>query len=55
MLNGTMSQSEVEANTYNQCQMRENAYEQGRIGFGLGSPLVEKIVSNFANQSSRVQ
>ena len=37
-----MNQSEIEANTCNRRQARENACEQGTIGFGFAADLLRK-------------
>ena len=41
-VNNTMDQSELEANTCNRCQARENACERGTIGFSLASHWLKK-------------
>ena len=40
--NNTMDQSELEANTCNWCQARQNACERGTIGFGFASHWLRK-------------
>ena len=42
-VNSATNQSEHEANTYNWSQARENACEQGTIGFDFCLSLVEKV------------
>ena len=41
-VNSTMNQSELKANTCNQCQARENASKQVKIGFGFNSDWLTK-------------
>ena len=47
-----MNQSELEANTCNRRQARENACERGTIGFGLPCHWLSKW-REFCNQSQR--
>ena len=46
-VNNTTSQSDLEANTCNWHQAREKACGENTNGFGLDSPLVEKVARVF--------
>ena len=49
-----MNQSELETNTRNRRDARENTYERGTTGFGFASHWLRKWREFFANQSQRV-